>query len=113
MKTIYQNEHSSCSVGHSQAMPIGVFEVSNIYTLPEYQRQGYATALLELVCHDADIESAVLALIPRFDWLVKFYEKLGFTIIQKKPILMARPPKVFTVKLNTISSACNKVANSG
>lgn len=66
------------------------------------QHKGYATTLMWTVCHEADQECITLILQPKpFEngplddqKLQRFYEKFGFVIIQKEPVvLMARSPQ--------------------
>jgi hypothetical protein len=65
------------------------------------QRKGYATTLMWTVCHEADEALITLILQPKpFESgplddqrLQRFYEKFGFVIFQKEPVvLMARSP---------------------
>ena len=66
------------------------------------QRKGHATTLMWTVCHEADVGWITLILQPKpFESgplddarLQRFYEKFGFVIFQKEPVvLMARSPK--------------------
>jgi GNAT superfamily N-acetyltransferase len=117
----YSNEHSSAEVVANANLPAslaGVLEVVRVWTDPEARRQGYATELVKSIVQDADIEGVVLILTPRtfgrsagLEDLAKWYERFGFAVIQKKPIvLMARMPQVYKTKLSPIAGAASEVA---
>lgn len=117
----YSNEHSSAEVVANANLPeslAGVLEVVRVWTDPEARRQGYATELMKSIVQDADIEGVVLILTPRpfgksagLEKLAKWYERFGFSTIQKQPIvLMARMPQVFAAKLSPIFGAATEVA---
>jgi GNAT superfamily N-acetyltransferase len=117
----YSNEHSSAEVAANANLPAslaGVLEVVRVWTDPQARRQGYATELVKSIVQDADIEGVVLILTPRtfgrsagLEDLAKWYERFGFAVIQKKPIvLMARMPQVYKTKLSPIAGAASEVA---
>jgi len=115
VKGHYSTDHASAEVVTPTALPPsldGVLELVRVWVDPEYRRQGYATELVKEVCNDADITSTVLMLRPNpfgeggLENLVPFYERFGFTVIQKQPVvLMARMPQVYKTKFNPIAAA--------
>ena len=105
MKQHYENDHSSCTVKASPTLPDGTLELSNLLTDASERRQGYATQLMQAVCHDADIERVVLVLTPSDADMHAFYKRFGFTAIQKHPVLLARLPKVFMTKYSIVNAA--------
>lgn len=109
MKNKYSNEHASCDILTTEVLPAGVLELSALLTDPAHRREGYATELLNEVCNDADIEGAVLVLSPVDEQVHKFYERFGFKVIQPRPVLMARAPQIFKVKMSPISAACSEI----
>lgn len=111
MKTHYSNDFASCEIRESEVLPAGVRELSSLYTAIESRQQGYATELLQAVCNDADIEGMVLVLSPADSGLQAFYKRFGFIEIQPRPVLMARAPQLFKVKMNPMSSAVVSACN--
>lgn len=111
MKTDYQNEHAHCRVQANAALPVGVLEVSGVFTDADYRGQGYATELLQAVCEDADIDAVVLALMPSDAGIQKFYERFGFRVIQPRPVLMARLPQIYKVKMSLMNAAVSSVCH--
>jgi GNAT superfamily N-acetyltransferase len=109
MKVDYENEHSSCMVLKREFLPVGAFELHDLQTEEDFRGQGCATELLQQVCHDADIEGAVLVLSSASEALHAFYQRFGFSAIQPRPALMARMPQIYKVKMNPISSAAFSV----
>lgn len=105
MQANYSNAHASCTVKASPSLPDGTLEVSNVFTDAAERRQGYATQLMQAVCHDADIERVVLVLTPTDADTHAFYKRFSFTEIQKHPVLMARLPKVFMTKYSIVGAA--------
>ena len=82
-----------------------------MHTQPAARRQGYATELLQAVCHDADIEGAVLVLLPSDAETMAFYKRFGFQEIQPRPAMMARAPQIFKVKLSMVSAAASSLCD--
>lgn len=102
--TYMQDGSASLTVGPSSAVPPHlrgrVMDVSAVHVEPEDRRQGHATALLRMVCADADLSGFVLLLSPEpeddgmpIDALAAWYSRLGFVTIQDEPMLMARAPR--------------------
>ena len=55
MNEHYSNEHASCTVKASPSLPDGTLELTSLHTAAAERRQGYATQLVQAVCHDADV----------------------------------------------------------
>ena len=114
----YSNEYSSAEVVKATALPDGmdgVMELVRVWTDPLARMQGSATDLMIDICEDADITGTVLMLSPRvfgrvgFENLAQWYERFGFTTIQRNPVvLMARTPQVFKAKVNPMALAANE-----
>jgi GNAT superfamily N-acetyltransferase len=125
----YSNEHSSAEV-ITPTLPqslSGVLELVRVWTDVEARKQGFATELVRSICDDADIEGIVLMLNPkpfasaikemvggdkveRWKGLEKWYERFGFRVIQRKPIvLMARSPQIYKTKLSPIAGAVEAI----
>lgn len=104
MDELITNEHSKATVKPSKTLPAGVLELSNVFTEPAYRKQGYATELIKQITNAADESKTVLALMCKPE-LTKWYERFGFAVIQKQPILMARMPQIFKVKMTSIARA--------
>lgn len=95
---------ASLKLAHSTAVPGhirgAILELSKLETLAHNRKQGYATALMHLVCKEADESGTVLILMPRpfgdaelgSTQLETWYERFGFFRIQDDPVLMARGP---------------------
>ena len=67
--------------------------VSVSHVFSKRKRMGHADGLLGRVCKWADERRKVLVLTVDDDapsWLLDFYDKHGFSVIQNQPILMAR-----------------------
>lgn len=111
MKPHYSNEFASCQVVPSAVLPVGVWELSSLYTQPAARRQGYATELLQAVCNDADIEGAVLALLPSDAEMMALYQRFGFQEVQPRPAMMARAPQIFKVHLSMVSAAASSLCD--
>lgn len=117
----YSNEHSSAEVVVPTSLPPslkGVLELVRVFTAPEGRKQGYATELIQAICHDADVEGVVLMLSPKvfstggLQDLKEWYRRFGFVVIQRNPVvLMARMPQVFKVAMTDTGAAASKVAN--
>jgi len=69
--------------------PPPTFLLNRIQVTRHQGRKGYGSKLLQIVCELADEEGVVLILgvspddSDDFDWLVKWYEKFGFTAKHK------------------------------
>jgi GNAT superfamily N-acetyltransferase len=121
MKKHYSNEHSSAEVVEPTSLPPslkGVLEMVRVFTAPNGRKQGFATELVKSICSDADIEGVVLMLSPKtfstggLTDLQAWYERFGFQVIQRKPVvLMARMPQVFKVKMTDLGAASSEVVN--
>ena len=61
--------------------------------------------------NEADITGAVLMLSPTDAGLQAFYKRFGFTEIQPRPVLMARMPKLFKVKMSMTNAAALSAIN--
>jgi GNAT superfamily N-acetyltransferase len=88
-----------------------VREILALYTEPAQRNKGYASELLKEVCAEADKHAIVLILKPEpygstggLKHLQAFYKKFGFTRIQDRPVLMARPI-VFNPKKKPIAES--------
>jgi predicted N-acetyltransferase YhbS len=99
----YENAHASLEVVPSKVVP-GVMELTALKTEDGYEKQGFATDVMNEACKDADIGGHVLMLMATPD-LKPFYERFAFTQIQKKPLLMARQPMKWTPTFTPISKA--------
>ena len=118
MNKHYSNEHSSAEiVATTIAGAEGVLELVRVWTDPEARKQGFATELIKSICEDADIEGRVLMLNPKtfgrvgLENLVPWYERFGFAIIQKKPVLLARMPQIYKTHMNPIAGAVTELTN--
>lgn len=118
MNKHYSNEHSSAEVVPTTIEGAeGVLEVVRVWTDPEARKQGFATELLKDICNDADIDGRVLMLNPKvfgrvgLESLEPWYQRFGFKVIQKSPVLMARMPEIYKTKLSDMAAAASKVAN--
>lgn len=110
MDGLISNDYAKATVKASTTLPAGVLEISNVFTEPAHRKEGYATELLKKITDAADESGTVLALICKAD-LTRWYARFGFTTIQQNPILMARMPQIFKVKMTPIAQATNKAAN--
>jgi GNAT superfamily N-acetyltransferase len=116
MNKFYSNEHSSAEVVDTTIKGAeGVLELVRVWTDSDSRKQGYATELLKVICNDADIEGRVLMLNPRafgagggLENLAPWYERFGFAVIQRNPMLMARMPQIYKTKLNSMASAASE-----
>lgn len=115
MNKHYSNEHSSAEVVTTTiAGAEGVLEVVRVWTDPEARKQGFATELIKDICNDADIEGRVLMLNPKpfgrvgLENLAPWYERFGFAVIQRNPVLMARMPQIYKTKLNAVAGAASE-----
>lgn len=78
----------------------GVREITNVFVNPAHRNKGYASALMEQVCDEADESQIVLMLMPEpyqdsgrtKEQLLSWYESFGFSAIQDSPCVMARKP---------------------
>lgn len=98
------HESASVKVSVSRALPVHMREVTRevhgMYVPPEDRRKGYAAALMQEVCRQADLVSLTLMLFvePYLDFdmsksqLEAWYARFGFITIQEQPCLMARMP---------------------
>lgn len=118
MKT-WANDHAKLELRPSTLLPNTggkLQELVGLHTDPEHRRQGYATELMKQVCDAADVERVVLVLRPEpfgdgLQDLVPFYARFGFSVIQKKPVLMARMPMMWKAKLSVIGEAVSRVSH--
>lgn len=95
---------ASLELGVAKALPVHmrgqILEISDVYTRPEFRRQGYASELLSSVTLEADLAGKTLllavgdGLIGGADrqGLIDLYGRHAFIQIQADPLLMARPP---------------------
>jgi predicted GNAT family acetyltransferase len=112
MNKHYSNEHSSAEIVTTTIEGAeGVLEVVRVWTDPQQRKQGFATELMKSITEDADIEGRVLMLNPKpfgrvgLENLQAWYERFGFAVIQKKPVLMARMPQIYKAKFSPIAGA--------
>lgn len=57
----------------------GILEIKNIATIPEYQRKGYASALIDFVIHKYAAQYSILQVgTGDSPTTIPFYEKCGF-----------------------------------
>jgi GNAT superfamily N-acetyltransferase len=84
-------------------------EVSHLHVPAEYRRKHLATALMNLVCQEADANSITLLLIaqpydegPDEDQLIDWYAKFGFQMLQDsvKGTIMVRKVRVPSDRLS-------------
>lgn len=105
MKTgLIKTKFASCEVCESTALPEHlrnhVLEVTAVQVARKHRRRGHATALLRIVCAQADLAGKTLLLnVAPFEdamtaeQLQRWYgDRFGFAVIQQDPILMARAP---------------------
>ena len=86
-----------------------ILQITSISTDADQQNQGHASALLKEICRRADMSRFMLVISPEpfgkraldAKQLERWYAKHGFETIQKKPVLMAREPKVMRYDINT------------
>lgn len=115
MNKHYSNEHSSAEVVPTTIEGAsGVLEVVRAWTDPDHRKEGFATELLKSIIEDADIEGVVLMLNPKpfgrvgLENLAPWYERFGFMVIQKKPVLMARMPAVYKARMSAVAGAASE-----
>lgn len=96
-----------------------ILQVTSIATDVDQRNQGHASALLKEICRRADMSMFMLVISPEpfgkraldAKQLERWYEKLGFVTIQKKPVLMAREPKVMKYDINTDEMVPTSLSN--
>ena len=116
MNKHYSNEHSSAEVLATTIKGAeGVLELVRVWTDSDARKQGYATELLKDICNDADIEGRVLMLHPRpfgsgkgLENLAPWYERFGFAVIQRNPVLMARMPQIYKTRFSSVANAASE-----
>jgi len=93
---------ASLEIGVAAALPQhmrkDIVMVSKVYCEPTMRRQGYANTLLARVCLQADMERKMLMLkvgdgeegALDHQALLEWYERYGFEIVQREPLLMLR-----------------------
>lgn len=95
---------ASVMISISDAVPVhmksAIREVSHLHVPLEHRRKHLGTALLNLICQEADANSITLLLIaqpydeggPNEDELTAWYAKFGFTELQDTPkgVMMVR-----------------------
>ncbi|CAB4153089.1 hypothetical protein UFOVP607_47 [uncultured Caudovirales phage] len=118
MNNHYSNEHSSAEVIDAKIKGAdGVLTVVRVWTDLEARKQGYATELMMAITNDADIEGRVLMLNPKpfgrvgLENLAPWYQRFGFTVIQKSPMLMARMPQEYKTKLSAVAQAASEAVS--
>lgn len=101
---VVAHESASVMVGVCTAIPewmrAHTLELSKLHVPEEDRRKGYASALLKLVCEQADATGKTLLLtVKPYDdmslsgeQLRDWYARFGFIEIQVEPCLMARMP---------------------
>lgn len=101
-----KREHigASLEIGVAKGLPVhmreGIVELSDLYTAPQFRRQGYADALMASVMVEADLAGKMVILtvgegvIGGADKgaLARFYQRHGFVPVQAEPLIMARTP---------------------
>lgn len=105
MKTgLIKTKFASCEICESPALPEHmrgrVLEVTAVQVARKHRRRGNATALLRMVCAQADVAGKTLLLqVAPFEdamtaeQLQRWYgDRFGFAVIQQEPLLMARAP---------------------
>jgi len=99
-------ENATCKVSICTAIPnrlrLKTREITHVDVPENLRKQGMATQMLLNVCDEADAHKIVLVLFPKpfgegvkmdQEQLIRWYsEKFGFSVIQGKPIMMARMP---------------------
>ena len=98
MKTgTIQLGNASLHLGYPQIVPGNLRgfarEITEFYVPEEFRGKGEGTELLKDVCEQADEKNILLVLIADTPKLGMFYERFGFSAIQKEPALMIRAPK--------------------
>jgi len=89
-----QHKLATCLLSHSKVLPAhlkSIVEVSKVLCPADKRGQGRATALIALICAEADANGTVMMLMPD-DGIEDFYKPFGFIRIQADPVLMARKP---------------------
>lgn len=101
-----EREHlgASLTIGVAKGLPVhmraGIVELTDLYTKPQFRRQGYAYDLLLRVCLEADLARKVIILtvgdgiIGGADkqGLLNLYGRHGFVPVQASPMILARTP---------------------
>ena len=98
---------ASCLLSVNASLPAHlqekIVELSHLTVEPDFRGFGQATALLELICIEADNDGKTILLEakpfdngpldPEQDELAAWYSRgFGFDVIQTAPLLMARKP---------------------
>ena len=105
MKTgTIQLGNASLHLGYPQIVPGNLRgfarEITEFYVPEEFRGKGEGTELLKDVCEQADEKNILLVLIADTQKLGMFYERFGFSAIQKEPVLMIRAPKNATTSIH-------------
>jgi N-acetylglutamate synthase-like GNAT family acetyltransferase len=90
-------ESASCELRYTQALPYElrqtVREVFNVQTDKGMRGKGHGSKLMQEIAKEADQAQKILLLIPATDLLQKWYNIVGFEVIQSEPVvLMMRKP---------------------
>lgn len=124
MKTgIYTNGGASCKVSYCQAISPhlrgGLLEITRLETKEIDRNKGHASALIENVCNNADINRKILLIMPDPDGLVMgkdeltrwYIRRFGFELLQEQPVrLLVRRwqnQKILSLKQRSVSSGLN------
>jgi hypothetical protein len=103
MRGLRTDGYASCKLGLPKALPKHmqgpIVELSALHTRKDKRGQLHATALMRIVCDEADAKGKFLFLHcePAEDSpvdkakLADFYISFGFEPIQAEPLLMLRP----------------------
>lgn len=94
---VRSHETASLNVAMPTAVPEhmqdGMRELLSVFTPKADRRKGYATALLRVVCEEADAARKVLLITVTDDDLRAWYQRFGFQALPSAaggPLLMAR-----------------------
>lgn len=100
MKTAYWIEGVRCSADTMPWSSANAYLVTRIEVGAEHRGQGYGSALLRMLCADADEEAATLVLSVSGDGsagamsnhdLTRWYERYGF---EDRGVAMVRDPRI-------------------
>lgn len=89
---------ATCTLQHSEALPFhirpSVLELADVFVPKKYRKQGWGSELLKNACTLADTYGfvTILHVEDDKDYLLPWYAKFGFDVLQIEPeLLMVRP----------------------
>jgi GNAT superfamily N-acetyltransferase len=78
--------------GYQHAKDVSL--VRHFYVLPEHQRKGIGSALLDSIIRTADTRRVLVGTWKDAQWAIRFYEKHGFTLLSGKDELLRKYWKI-------------------